>query len=182
MDKHNTDIYRKIASCLFDKMYDFVKIDSNCKIDAKLLLELSEMDIRGRNFIESNAIHYLSFHIDTESLSNVLKKWHSTRKNIELEDQFLLLQAPQKLMRELFGMHATTFSWRRRLLGLQGEGRHRPFDCNQTIEMEIWSLWHKYNNLTERDRYLKVADLTNYSISVITAAVRRFNEASIDRK
>jgi Protein of unknown function (DUF2857) len=182
MDRNKKETYRKIAACLFDRMFEFIKADTHCNIDSKLLLELSEMDVRGRSFVEQHATHFISLHVDTQSLSSVLEKWHLTRRDIEQEDQFLLLQAPQTLMQELFHMNSTTFSWRRRLLGLKGEGRHRPFDCDQMIEKEIWSLWHKYRDLIERDRYLKVNALSNHSISIIASSVRRYNEASINRK
>jgi len=127
MSRQESHIYAKFAVCIFEHLSDSIEKEFKlCDMDHTMVLQLSEFDARGLSFLQQHAIEFLSLTIDSSALEKVLKKWWVKREEYELEDQFLLQHASQAMMRELFGMHSNTFSWRRKLLGMEGEGRHRP--------------------------------------------------------
>lgn len=158
---------------LLEECPEFAEITS---IDNDLLYKLRKLDAYGQKLIASKASKFLSLNIDNHELQKQINNLDNQIHERELEDKYLTLQAPCKLMRELFGMHTTEFCSRRKILGLAGQGQHRPLYCNQETELAIWHYWKKTEGLDGRERYLLIAQETEQPINVIWAAAKRYNE------
>ena len=135
-------------------------------IDSDLLYKLRKLDAYGQKLITSKADTFLSIRIDNHELQKQINNLDNQIRERELEDKYLTLQAPCKLMRELFGMHTTEFCSRRKFLGLAGQGQHRPPYCNQETELVIWNYWKETEELDGRERYLLIAQKTEQPINV----------------
>ena len=178
MEELTDDLYNNVAASLFNAAQQYIDKQRKLgELDRVTILQIAELNSYGQRYIKMHAPEFISVTFDATKLSKRLKLWEIRQEEFDLENQFLLLQAPQKLMRQLFGMHTSTFTWRRTLLGLYNEGRHRPFECNAETELVIWKLWHSHQHLDGRTRYLTLYDITDYPISIIATAVKRYYEA-----
>ena len=136
------------------------------------LLHLSKLTLNQQRQLIDHGYHFLSVAIDAKSLRRKLNDIALMSDTHELEDQFLLLGAPHVLMRRLFGMHASEFSRRRQMLSIGGSGTGRPRTCSEQTEHIIWYQWQKYENLDERERFLRVAESTGEDLHAIWSALR----------
>lgn len=147
-------------------------------IHNELLYRLRKLNAYGQNIIASKADEFLCVKIDDDELQHQINNLAEQVAERELEDEYIKCLAPCKLMRQLFGMHATEFSQRRKFLGLSKQGQHRPRYCNKDTEFAIWQHWKKTEGMDERKRYLLVAKKTDQPLNLIYAAVKSYYESA----
>lgn len=143
-------------------------------LNEHLSSRLCQFSISDLDFIASRASRYLTVCVDAPELERVLAEISQKKEDEMLQDELLSLHATFSMMRELFGMHTTEFSARRKSLGLAGIGQHRPQSCNEETENAIWNAWQKYYDLDIRRRYLNVANVTEQPLNVVWSAVKRY--------
>lgn len=138
-----------------------------------LIEKLSRLTLKDQHYIACRAANFLSIHIDEQVLTRLLCDVKRTDEEQELEDQYIHSYATNTMMRELFGMHTTEFCARCKVLGLAGQGQHRPQYCDEATELLIWKFWKKFEHLDERTRYLKVAEVTGQPLNIVWPAIKR---------
>lgn len=136
------------------------------------ILSLSSLDISQQKLLIKNAFNYVEININIESLRFRLNEIANQKEYRELEDTFLVLGAPLCLMRRLFGIHASEFSNRRRILNLAGNNSGRPRRVEESTEHYIWKVWIEHSNLDQRERLLKVSDETGTDLHTIWNALK----------
>lgn len=146
-----------------------------------LLYRLRKLNSYGQKSITSKEDEFLSIEIDSDELQNQIDSLAEQVCERELEDEYIKRLAPCKLMRQLFGMHATEFSQRRKFLGLSKQGQHRPRYCNKDTELAIWQQWKNTEGMDERERYLLAAKKTDQTLNLIYAAVKSYRDSEFKR-
>lgn len=137
-----------------------------------LITIMSKLNLTEQKSLVQHAQHYVVISINSTALERQIKELENKREERELEDIYLLQGAPLILMRRLFGMHASEFSRRRNILNIRGVGSGRPPLCDEKSEHLTWKLWQHYNQLNERERFLKIADETSLDLHLIWSALR----------
>jgi hypothetical protein len=137
-----------------------------------LITLMSKLNLTEQKALVQSAQYYVAININPSALERQIKELEDKREERELEDTYLLQGAPLKLMRRLFGMHASEFSRRRNVLNIRGEGSGRPPLCGEEPEHLAWKLWQHYKELNERERFLKIADETTLDLHLIWSALR----------
>lgn len=141
--------------------------------DPAVILKLLNISLEQRESLIKCARRFVTIDIDMAALDQQLNQLCQYGNNDDQENEFLLLEAPLAMMRELFGMHASEFSMRRRALGLGGENRGRP-RIDEQGEAVIWDVWHELKDLDIRERYLKTAGRTGKRLLAVWTAVKRY--------
>ncbi|MEE8058261.1 MAG: STY4526/YPO1902 family pathogenicity island replication protein [Pseudomonadales bacterium] len=154
-----------LESIQADKLQDLTLSD-------EVIDYISELNLTQQNTLILRSHNFLKVTIDPSALQRQLEEVEEMHKERELEDQHLLLGAPLVLMRRLFGMHASEFSRRRRVLNIQGTASGRPPLCKETDEHQIWNLWESYSNTEERLRFIAIAETTGFDLHLIWSALR----------
>lgn len=169
MDKLST----AIATTIFNEFHHTVRNYHDIGIDDALATTLSKLTFAEVRTIASRANRFLTIHIDAESLEQLISHAANDRADSELQDRFLYNYATSAMMREFFGMHTTEFCNRRKILGLAGQGQHRPQYCNEETEIAIWTHFQANNDIEIRERYLKVSELTGQPLNIVYPAIKR---------
>lgn len=172
----NSKVYQVLMMSIINLLEECSELPEIIGINNDLLYKLRKLDAYGQKLITLKADTFISISIDNRELEKQINTLNNKICERELEDQYLSLQAPCKLMRELFGMHTTEFCLRRKFLGLAGQGQHRPPYCNQDTELTIWRRWKETEDMDDRKRYLFIAKKTEQPINVIWAAAKRYKE------
>ncbi len=133
---------------------------------------ISTLNLTQQNSLILRSHNFLTVTIDPTALKRQLKEVEDMRKERELEDVHLLFGAPLVLMRRLFGMHASEFSRRRKVLNIQGTASGRPPLCNEEDEHQIWNLWKTYSDVEERSRFITIAETTGFDLHLIWSTLR----------
>lgn len=175
MDASSNKVHQFAMISIINLLEEYPELPEIIGIDNNLLYKLRKLDAYGQKLIASKADTFLSICIDNDQLQKQINNLDNQIRERELEDQHLKLQAPCKLMGELFGMHSTEFCSRRKFLGLSG-GQHRPPYCDQATELIIWNHWKATEDLDDRERYLLIAQKTEQPINVVWAAAKRYKE------
>jgi len=144
------------------------------KLNDNDLLLLSTLTLNQQRYLIDHAIHFLDVNINTTAFQKKLKEIEDMSETREIEDRYLLLGSPLILMRRLFGMHASEFSRRRRLLNIAGSGTGRPSECDEQTDHLIWKQWQAHDNIDERQRYLAIADATDIDLHAIWSSLRDY--------
>ncbi len=138
------------------------------------LFTLSNTD---RQQLVTYSSRFLSVNINEHELSAVLDKIETISEKRELEDQFLYACATNSMMRDFFGMHTTEFCARRKILGLERQGQHRPQYCDEKTEAVIWIQWKKSENEKDiRKRLLIVSETACQPLNVVWSSIKRNSE------
>jgi len=167
---------------IFSLLEECPELPDILDIHNDLLYRLRKLDAYGQKLIASKASQFLSVVIDNNELQKQIDNLESQVNERELEDTYLMHLAPCKLMRQLFGMHATEFSQRRKFLGLSKQGQHRPRYCDEKTELIIWQQWKKTEDIIdERERYLLVSKKTKQPINIIYAAVKCYYKSELKK-
>lgn len=169
--------YSELAVSLFNLIPSSkIRKDTALGITDELANRLSEITLSDIRCIASRADRFLSIRVDISALEQTLADLARHKKETALQDEYLCNQATYTMMRDLFGMHTTEFSSRRKLLGLAGKGQHRPQYCDEKTEIMIWKVWEQFGDLELRERYLKVAKTTGLPLNIIRPAIDRNKE------
>ncbi|WP_339672427.1 STY4526/YPO1902 family pathogenicity island replication protein [Dasania marina] len=137
-----------------------------------LITLMSKLNLTEQKSLVQRAQHYVVININLSALERQIKELEDQREEKELEDIYLFQGAPLILMRRLFGMHASEFSRRRNVLNIRGVGSGRPPLCDEKSEHLAWKLWQQYEQLNERERFLKIADDTSLDLHLIWSSLR----------
>lgn len=174
MNKMEThELYSDAAQLLFRRLATDHHFEAGCLgLDDETISLLIALNFNDQVSLIKDAAKYLNLSIDSDALRKQLRKIESLRRDREIEDYYLIKYAPYKLMNQLFGMHATEFSQRRRRLGIDGKSG-RPVLCNEQTDSMIWELWTRYQSLDLKNRYIKVAELSNQNIDTIWSSLQR---------
>ena len=172
----NSKVHQVVMMAIMNLLEESPELPEVIGIDSDLLYKLRKLDAYGQKLISSKADAFLSLAMNNHELQKQVDKLDSLINEREIEDQHLKLQAPCKLMRELFGMHTTEFRARRKFLGLAGKGQHRPPYCDEETELAIWNSWKATEGIDDRERYLLIAQKVEQPINVIWAAAKRYKE------
>ncbi len=175
MSKMNSELCENALDSLL-KNIGTARLQSAEQVDVEpsLLLKILNLTLEEREALVRSASRFVKVEIDMGALDRQLNHICNHTSGDNIENEFLLLGAPLAMMRELFGMHASEFSMRRRVLGLGGENRGRP-KANEAAEVGIWDVWYQLRDLEERDRYLKTAEVTSESLLAVWAAVKKYH-------
>ena len=183
MDKVVNSIYGITAHSIISNLGSIA--NSRLKVDhptipskeqAALIMSLN---INQQKLLIAQSTHFLDIHLDKDALSQQLEGIQEKNTLNEMETQFLMLGAPLVLMKRLFGMHAYEFSFRRKLLNLSGKGAGRPGVCDEATEHKLWIHWQSMKGIDERQRFLKLWELTELDMHVIWSAIQPFIDKSI---
>jgi hypothetical protein len=173
MEAH--ELYSDAAQLLFRKLATDHHFEADALgLDDEMIGLLASLDFNDQTSLIKDAAKYLNLSIDAEALKKQLQKVEFQRCDREIEDYYLIKYAPYKLMHQLFGLHATEFSQRRKRLGIDGK-TGRPVLCDEQVDSEIWKLWQRYLELDLKNRYVKVAELSNQNIDTIWASLQRID-------
>jgi hypothetical protein len=171
METH--ELYSDAAEILFRKLATDHHFEADSLgLDDETVGLLVALDFNDQASLIKDAEKYLNLSIDVEALRKQLRKVESLRRDRETEDYYLIKYAPYRLMNQLFGMHATEFSQRRKRLGIDGKSG-RPVLCDEQTDNLIWELWQHHKNLDLKSRYIKVAELANQNIDTIWTSLQR---------
>lgn len=171
METH--ELYSDAAEILFRKLATDHHFEADSLgLDDETVGLLVALDFNDQASLIKDAEKYLNLSIDVEALRKQLRKVESLRRDRETEDYYLIKYAPYRLMNQLFGMHATEFSQRRKRLGIDGKSG-RPVLCDEQTDNLIWELWQHHKNLDLKSRYIKVAELSNQNIDTIWTSLQR---------
>lgn len=171
METH--ELYSDAAEILFRKLATDHHFEADSLgLDDETVGLLVALDFNDQASLIKDAEKYLNLSIDVEALRKQLRKVESLRQDRETEDYYLIKYAPYRLMNQLFGMHATEFSQRRKRLGIDGKSG-RPVLCDEQTDNLIWELWQHHKNLDLKSRYIKVAELSNQNIDTIWTSLQR---------
>lgn len=171
MEKH--ELYSDAAQILFRKLTTDPHFEAECLgLDDETVSLLVSLDFNDQVSLIKSAEKYLNLAINAEALRSQLRKVENLRRDRETEDYYLIKYAPYRLMNQLFGMHATEFSLRRKRLGIDGKSG-RPLLCDEQTDSLIWELWQQHKDLDLKSRYIKVAELSNQNIDTIWASLQR---------
>lgn len=176
MDASNK-VYQVSMMSIVNLLEECPEIPDIFGLNNDLLHRLRKLDSFGQKLITAKADKYLSIEINSEELQKQIDGLAEKIFDRELEDEHLTHHTPCKLMRELFGMHATEFCLRRKFLGLAGQNQHRPLYCDNDTELTIWKYWKETENMSDRERYLFIAKKMDKPINIIWAAARRYSES-----
>ncbi|MGH1486971.1 MAG: STY4526/YPO1902 family pathogenicity island replication protein [Cellvibrionaceae bacterium] len=171
-------LHTTVTTSIISVIEEYLEHPEILGIDFDLLNRLRHLDSFGQKFISLRADQFLTLKIDPDELQIQLDSLQDEITSRALEDEYLLRQAPSRLMRELFGMHTTEFCLRRRYLNLSGTGQHRPPYCDKDTELLLWQHWKESEALSDRERYLTVAKQTNQPINVVWTAAKRYAETA----
>ncbi len=144
----------------------------NCVVSDELVACMADLNLTQQDFLIQRAHRYLAVTLDSGALQKQISELDVMREERELEDYHLLLGAPLRLMRRLFGMHACEFSRRRKLLNIQGVGSGRPPVCSEETEHLVWNTWQKFAYADERKRFILVAETTELDLHIIWSSLR----------
>ena len=137
----------------------------------ELVSALCGLNLNEQEALVARAHYFLEVSINAPALQRQVIELETQRENYELENTFLLMGAPLRLMRRLFGMHASEFSRRRQALHVNW-GNGRPPLCSEGVDHRLWQLWKDYEHMAERDRFLAVADSSGLDLHQIWASLR----------
>lgn len=154
----------------------YLTIHEALSLDEDELLQLSQLSLAQQRHLIHHAHRYLRVTIDEQALRRTLQDLNASKVNHELENEYLLLGATLRMMRDLFGMHASEFSRRRQLLGMGGQDIGRPKQCTEKTEHIIWHQWQAHDHLGDRERFLTVAEKTGESLQTIWRAVQPYRD------
>lgn len=146
----------------------------NNAIPDRIIATIYSLNLTDQQSLIGRAPRYLQIILDIPSLNQQITELENCKEEKELENIYLLQGAPLVLMRRLFGLHASEFSRRRDSLNIRGAGNGRPPLCDEQTEHEVWSLWNKYAALSERDRFLRIAEKTHLDLHLIWSALRDY--------
>ena len=177
----NSKLHQVSMMSIVNLLEECPELPDILSINNDLLYRLRKLNSYGQKSITSKADEFLSIGIDSDELQNQIDGLAEQVCERELEDEYIQRLAPCKLMRQLFGMHATEFSQRRKFLGLAKQGQHRPRYCNKDTEFSIWQQWKNTEDMDERERYLWVAKKTDQPLNLIYAAVKSYRESEFKR-
>ena len=144
----------------------------NNHLPDELISVISKFNLTQQRSLIRNARKFLSVKLNTSALEHQIAELENSREERELEDTYLLQGAPLVLMRRLFGMHASEFSRRRHALKIQGAGSGRPPQCDESTEHKVWSLWTRFQDIEERERFMKIAEEIGLDLHLIWSALR----------
>lgn len=120
---------------------------------------------------------FVRIDIDHELLQRVLERVELVREEDEQQNLMLRMLAPLPMMREIFGMHSTEYSGRRKMLGLEGTAVGRPPSCEEATEVNVWTAWQETEHIRPLWlRFVTVAEATEKPLNVIWQVVRRHEE------
>jgi len=169
-----TQAYSALVQLILNSLPNLSTHDANrFGIKNELFERLKHLRPNEHVYLLEHASRFLTISFDASSIEQLLNEAQEKNRERELEDQFLYSQATNTMMRELFGMHTTEFCARRRVLGLAGQGQHRPQYCDEETEILIWRQWKKYESLEERQRYLSVAEAACQPLNIVWPAIKR---------
>lgn len=143
-----------------------------CVVPDDLVACMADLNLTQQDFLVQRAHRYLAVTVDTGALQKQISELDVMREERELEDYYLLLGAPLKLMRRLFGMHACEFSRRRKVLNIKGAGSGRPPVCSEETEHLVWNTWQNFAHTDERKRFVLVAESTELDLHIIWSSLR----------
>ena len=174
------EFYSDAAQLLFRKINTDHHFEAgSLGLDDEMVSLLIALDFNDQVSLIKDAAKYLNLSINAEALRKQLRKVESLRRDREAEDYYLIKYAPYKLMNQLFGLHATEFSQRRKRLGIDGKSG-RPVLCDEQTDSLIWELWKRHGNLDLKSRYIKVAELSNQNIDTIWASLQRVDSKLLE--
>lgn len=148
-------------------------------INAELSSELDALTCKELAAVSKSAEKFLTIQFDANQLKGAIQGVVGKRKDQDFQDAFLMNQATSQMMREFFGMHPSEFCARRRELGLDGLGIHRPPFCDEKTEVVIWRAWMRHEGDDERMRYLRVAEETMQPLSVIWTTIEQHKDVTV---
>ncbi|PHS00155.1 MAG: hypothetical protein COA78_24205 [Blastopirellula sp.] len=141
-------------------------------IPDRLIDKLSELSFTQQEMFVERAARYFTFKLDVPEMDRQLELIDKLREERQIEDIFLVQGAPLKLMRRLFGMHASEFSRRRDALCLKHSGSGRPMLCDEKTDHYLWHLWEAYGEMNEHERFLTLAEESGLNLHNIWNSLR----------
>ncbi|MDA1370273.1 MAG: STY4526/YPO1902 family pathogenicity island replication protein [Proteobacteria bacterium] len=165
------NILGSLSKCHSEDFTDFA-------IPDRLIDKLSELSFTQQGMFLDRAQTYFSFAINVPEMDKQLEIIDQLRQEKEIEDIYLVQGAPLKLMRRLFGMHASEFSRRRDAMCLKHSGSGRPIRCDEKTDHYLWHLWASHAKLCESERFLKVAEESSLNLHNIWNSLREYIEAN----
>ena len=185
MDRTERDIFREAARKLFDVTGYAMEHEQNILgIDPCILAKIAKLNSMGKYHVAEKANCYLTITVNEKDLAEQIELFNRLGKHHQLQDYFLLQQAPFDMMQALFHFTCNQFSWRRRMLGVYKQDSHRPPYCEPEEEQEIWQHLYHYRHLDETDRYLKAAELSGVTLQKVWSAAKTYSkfDSSNDHK
>ena len=122
--------------------------------------------------------HFLTVTIDHRRLAHALAHIQHEAEHQALQDKLLQLRAPAPMMQALFGMRSSDYAKQRKRLGLSGRDVGRPAIPDEATERRVWSIWREHSQLTDSERYRRVAEVTELPLTVIWAVVNSAQPAA----
>jgi len=169
----NSKVHQRLMMTIISLIEECSDLPDLLGIDNDLLHRLRKLDAYGQKIIASKASTFLFAGINNGELQKQINSLADQLYEKELEDEYLMRQAPYKLMQELFGMHTVEFCQRRKLLGLFRQGQHRPSYCDEETESLILQHWRETKRLNMKLRYLMIAKKINQPINSIWAVAKK---------
>ena len=159
--------------------------------DLKALLEfgfsieeiqaIEALTLKQLNHLSQLNGHFLDVSVNHQRFARALKHIHREAEGEALQDEMIRLRAPTAMMRALFGMTPLQYANRRKLLGLSGVGVGRPALPSEDTERMIWQAWQQQAQLSDAERYLATARVTQLPLSVVWTVVHAWETDSPPR-
>lgn len=120
--------------------------------------------------------HFMDFRVDHDCFRKLVGRLTDERKIEELQDDLLRAGAPLAMMHQYWGMTAHDCATRRRVLDLETP-IGRPQRLSDSENEQLWYLWANLQQIgDERERYLRLAEKSGFSLTVIWPVVEAWKE------
>jgi len=116
--------------------------------------------------------------INVKKLEDLLNNVKNHEQINREEMEFLQLGASTPLMTKLFGMQNREVTALRKAIGMDGDPGGRPC-CSIEQRLDILSVWDDCFQLSEKQKYLKVAKTTKIALKIIhMVVIQRVNKST----
>ena len=127
------------------------------KFGPKELAALRELSLADLYRIETLQTHCLSIELNRHVFWPTIEQLKQQRQSEELQQALIAADAPQDMMRALFGMSAREYTqWRRTLTVAPSVGR--PAELNESDNHQLWYAWESMTNDDDDESCLSGSD------------------------
>ena len=150
------------------------------KFGPKELEVLRELSLADLYRIETLQAHCLTIELNRHVFWPTIERLKQQRASEEIQQTLIVADAPQEMMRAVFGMSAREYTqWRRTLTVAPSVGR--PAELSETENHKLWFAWEKLTGGDEEvhftgEDYLRLHQETNLPMRAIWILTQRWSQ------